>query len=319
MLAKRIIPCLDVKDGRVVKGVSFVNLRDAGDPVENAKFYDEQGADELIFLDITASHEKRNIILDVVMRTASDVFMPLTVGGGIRTIDDIRDLLKAGSDKVSINTAAVKDPYFISRAAEKFGTQCIVVAIDAKRVHGSLPDAADEQWVEDPALRKVRLELPSMTDLAIPPYSPLVKGGTGDTNHPPLIPPLVRGDTEGSKRGERILWAISTHGGRKMKPINAIKWAMKMEELGAGEIMLTSMDKDGTKDGYDIELTRAISESVSIPVIASGGAGNLEHLYEALEYGKADAVLAASIFHYREYTIREAKEYLKSKGVPVRL
>jgi cyclase len=319
MLAKRIIPCLDVKDGRVVKGVSFVNLRDAGDPVENAKFYDEQGADELIFLDITASHEKRNIILDVVMRTASDVFMPLTVGGGIRTIDDIRDLLKAGSDKVSINTAAVKDPYFISRAAEKFGTQCIVVAIDAKRVHGSLPDAADEQWVEDPALRKVRLELPSMTDLAIPPYSPLVKGGTGDTDHPPLIPPLVRGDTEGSKRGERILWAISTHGGRKMKPINAIKWAMKMEELGAGEIMLTSMDKDGTKDGYDIELTRAISESVSIPVIASGGAGNLEHLYEALEYGKADAVLAASIFHYREYTIREAKEYLKSKGVPVRL
>jgi len=302
MLAKRIIPCLDVKDGRVVKGVSFVNLRDAGDPVENAKFYDEQGADELIFLDITASHEKRNIILDVVMKTASDVFMPLTVGGGIRTIDDIRDLLKAGCDKVSINTAAVKDPYFISKAAEKFGTQCIVVAIDAKRVYSSLPDTTGEQWFEDPALRKVRLELPSMTDLVIPPH-----------------PPLVREDTEGSKRGEGILWAISTHGGRKMKPIDAIQWAMKMEELGAGEIMLTSMDKDGTKDGYDIELTRAISESVSIPVIASGGAGNLEHLYEALEYGKADAVLAASIFHYREYTIREAKEYLKSKGVPVRL
>jgi len=319
MLAKRIIPCLDVKDGRVVKGVSFVNLRDAGDPVENAKFYDEQGADELIFLDITASHERRNIILDVVMKTASDVFMPLTVGGGIRTIDDIRDLLKAGSDKVSINTAAVKNPYFISRAAEKFGTQCIVVAIDAKRVHGSLPDTADEQWFEDPALRKVRLKLPSMTDLVIPPHSLLVKGGSGDADHPPLIPPLVRGNTEGSKRGEGILWAISTHGGRKVKPINAIQWAMKMEELGAGEIMLTSMDKDGTKDGYDIELTRAISESVCIPVIASGGAGNLGHLYEALEYGKADAVLAASIFHYREYTIREAKEYLKSKGVPVRL
>jgi len=280
LLAKSIIPCLDVKDGRVVKGVSFVNLRDAGDPVENAKFYDEQGADELIFLDITASHEKRNIILDVVMKTASDVFMPLTVGGGIRTIDDIRDLLKAGSDKVSINTAAVKDPYFISRAAEKFGTQCIVVAIDAKRVYGSLPDAAGEKWFEDRTLQEVRLEIPTKAQLT---------------------------------------WAISTHGGRKMKPINAVQWARKMEELGAGEIMLTSMDMDGTKDGYDIELTRTISESVSIPVIASGGAGNLEHLYEALAYGKADAVLAASIFHYREYTIREAKEYLKAKGVTVRL
>ena len=280
MLAKRIIPCLDVKDGRVVKGVSFVNLRDAGDPVENAKFYDEQGADELIFLDITASHEKRNIILDVVMKTASDVFMPLTVGGGIRTIDDIRDLLKAGSDKVSINTAAVTDPYFISRAAEKFGTQCIVVAIDAKRVYGSLPDTAGEKWFEDRTLQEVRLEIPTKAQLT---------------------------------------WAISTHGGRKMKPINAVQWARKMEELGAGEIMLTSMDMDGTKDGYDIELTRTISESVSIPVIASGGAGNLEHLYEALAYGKADAVLAASIFHYREYTIREAKEYLKAKGVTVRL
>ncbi len=280
MLAKRIIPCLDVKDGRVVKGVSFVNLRDAGDPVENAKFYDEQGADELIFLDITASHEKRNIILDVVMKTASDVFMPLTVGGGIRSIDDIRDLLKAGCDKVSINTAAVKDPYFISKAAEKFGTQCIVVAIDAKRVSGSLSDTAGEKWFEDRTLKDVCLDLPAT---------------------------------------DQLTWAISTHGGRKMKPINAVQWAMKMEELGAGEIMLTSMDMDGTKDGYDIELTRTISESVSIPVIASGGAGNLEHLYDALEYGKADAVLAASIFHYREYTIREAKEYLKSKGVPVRL
>ena len=306
MLAKRIIPCLDVKDGRVVKGVSFVNLRDAGDPVENAKFYDEQGADELIFLDITASHEKRNIILDVVMKTASDVFMPLTVGGGIRSIDDIRDLLKAGCDKVSINTAAVKDPYFISRAAEKFGTQCIVVAIDAKRVSGSLSDTAGEKWFEDRSLKEVRLDLPGKVPLGspleIPPLPPLAKGG--------------RGDLSG---GEGGLWAISTHGGRKMKPINAVQWARKMEELGAGEIMLTSMDMDGTKDGYDIELTRTISESVSIPVIASGGAGNLEHLYEALAYGKADAVLAASIFHYREYTIREAKEYLKSKGVTVRL
>jgi cyclase len=298
MFAKRIIPCLDVKDGRVVKGVSFVNLRDAGDPVENAKFYDEQGADELIFLDITASHEKRKIILDVVMKTAADVFMPLTVGGGIRTLDDIRDLLKAGCDKVSINTAAVKDPYFISRAAEKFGTQCIVVAIDAKRVYGSLPDTTGEKWFDEPSLSEVCLKLPEK----IPP-----------------IPPLVRGDIEGLKGDGGGLWAISTHGGRKMKLIDAVKWAIKMEDLGAGEIMLTSMDKDGTKDGYDIELTRVISESVSIPVIASGGAGNLEHLYEALEYGKADAVLAASIFHYREYSIREAKEYLKARGVPVRL
>jgi cyclase len=279
VFAKRIIPCLDVKDGRVVKGVSFVNLRDAGDPVENAKFYDEQGADELIFLDITASHEKRNIIIDVVMRTAEEVFMPLTVGGGIKTIDDIRDLLKAGCDKVSINTSAVKDPFFISRTAERFGSQCIVVAIDAKRVSHNMYDATGEKWFDEPSLRDVCIKLPS----------------------------------------NELTWAISTHGGRKMKLIDAVKWAKKMEELGAGEIMLTSMDKDGTKDGYDIELTKTISEAVSIPVIASGGAGTLEHLYEAFEYGKADAALAASIFHYREYAIKEAKEYLKSKGVPVRL
>jgi imidazole glycerol-phosphate synthase subunit HisF len=279
MLAKRIIPCLDVKDGRVVKGVSFVNLRDAGDPVENALFYDKQGADELIFLDITASHEKRKIILDVVEKTAEDVFMPLTVGGGIKTLDDIRDLLRAGCDKVSINTTAVKDPHFISRAAEKFGSQCIVVAIDAKRVADNMADATGEEWFNDASLKDVILDLPS--------------------------------------RG--LAWAISTHGGRKMKLINAVAWAKKMEELGAGEFMLTSMDKDGTKDGYDIELTRTISETVSIPVIASGGAGNLEHLYSGLVDGKADAVLAASIFHFREFTVREAKEYLKSRGVPVRL
>jgi cyclase len=290
MLAKRIIPCLDVKDGRVVKGVSFVNLRDAGDPVDNAKFYDEQGADELIFLDITASHEKRKIILDVVERTAEDVFMPLTVGGGIKTLDDIRDLLNAGCDKVSINTTAVKDPFFISRAAEKFGSQCIVVAIDAKRVTGHMSDPTGEDWLDDPSLKDVRLELPQ---------------------HPP-IPPLPGG-------GKGEVWAISTHGGRKMKLIDAVKWAKKMEELGAGEFMLTSMDKDGTKDGYDIELTRTISETVSIPVIASGGAGTLEHLYDGLVHGRADAVLAASIFHFREYTVREAKEYLRSKGVPVRI
>ncbi|NCO68119.1 MAG: imidazole glycerol phosphate synthase subunit HisF [Nitrospirae bacterium CG_4_10_14_0_8_um_filter_41_23] len=301
MLAKRIIPCLDVKDGRVVKGVSFVNLRDAGDPVENAKFYDEQGADELIFLDITASHEKRNIIIDVVMRTAEDVFMPLTVGGGIKTLKDIRDLLNAGCDKVSINTTAVKDPYFIRRAAEKFGSQCIVVAIDAKRIYDSLPNATGEKWFDDPDLKDVCLKLPPS------PFNP---------SRPPL---KLRGGEGGVMSEGGLLWAISTHGGRKMKLIDAVKWAKKMEELGAGEIMLTSMDKDGTKDGYDIELTRTISESVSIPVIASGGAGTLKHLYEALAEGKADAVLAASIFHYREYTIKEAKEYLRAKGVPVRL
>ena len=279
MLAKRIIPCLDVKDGRVVKGVSFLNLRDAGDPVDNALYYDSEGADELVFLDITASHEKRKIILDVVEKTANDVFMPLTVGGGIRNLDDIRNLLNAGCDKVSINTAAVQDPYFISRAAERFGTQCIVVAIDAKRVTEAMTDASEEGWFSDDSLKDVVLSLPA----------------------------------------HDLTWALSTHGGRKMKLIDAVKWAKKMEALGAGEVLLTSMDRDGTKVGYDLELTRAISEAVSVPVIASGGAGNLEHLYEGLSGGKADAVLAASIFHYREYSIRQAKEYLKSKGVPVRL
>lgn len=280
MLAKRIIPCLDVRDGRVVKGVNFVNITDAGDPVENAIFYDEQGADELVFLDITASHEKRKIILDVVEKTATDVFMPLTVGGGIKNIEDIRDLLNSGCDKVSINTTAVKDPYFISKAAERFGSQCIVVAIDAKSVSGNMADATGEDWFSDPSLNEVCLDL----------------SGRSETS-----------------------WALSTHGGRKMKLINAVKWAKKMEELGAGEILLTSMNRDGTKDGYDLELTKAVSEAVSIPVIASGGVGNLEHLYEGVVYGKADAVLAASIFHYREYTIGEAKKYLADKGVPVRL
>jgi cyclase len=275
MLAKRIIPCLDVKDGRVVKGVSFVNLRDAGDPVDNAIFYDEQGADELVFLDITASHEKRQIILDVVERTANDVFMPLTVGGGIGALDDIRQLLKSGCDKVSVNTSAVRDPYFVSRAAERFGSQCIVVAIDAKQV------------------KSEKLK---------------VKSSDISTLNSQLL--TLNSDSK---------WEVYTHGGRKPTGINALEWAKKMEELGAGEILLTSMDRDGTKDGYDIELTKAISEAVSIPVIASGGAGNLEHLYEGLVFGKADAVLAASIFHYREYTIKEAKEYLKEKGVVVRL
>lgn len=274
MLAKRIIPCLDVRDGRVVKGVNFVNIRDAGDPVENAIFYDEQGADELVFLDITASHEKRKIILDVVEKTAVDVFMPLTVGGGIRTLDDIRGLLNAGCDKVSINTAAVNDPGFIRSAAERFGSQCIVVAIDAKQCRGAAGNPPE--WMKS-----------SRVDLVPPPDS--------------------------------LSWEVYTHGGRTPKGIDAVKWARYMESLGAGEILLTSMDKDGTKDGYDIELTRSISELVTIPVIASGGAGNLDHLYEALAQGKADAVLAASIFHYREYTVAQAKEYLRGKGVPVRL
>ena len=289
MLAKRIIPCLDVKDGRVVKGVSFLNLRDAGDPVDNAIFYDEQGADELVFLDITASHEKRKIILAVVEKTATDCFMPLTVGGGIRTLDDIRDLLNAGCDKVSINTSAVKDPYFVSYAAKRFGSQCIVVAIDAKRVVPDIPFMEAEGWQSDPFLKEVSLAITEAPEF------------------------------NASAPIEQIKWAISTHGGRKMKPIDAVKWALKMEELGAGEILLTSMDRDGTKDGYDLELTSAISTAVTIPVIASGGVGTLEHLYEGIAIGKADAVLAASIFHYREYTIADAKEYLRAKGIPVRL
>ncbi len=287
MLAKRIIPCLDVRDGRVVKGVNFKNLIDAGDPVENAKFYDEQGADELVFLDITASHEKRKIILDVVARTANDVFMPLTVGGGIKTLEDIRDLLNSGCDKVSINTTAVHDPYFIKEAAERFGSQCIVIAVDAKRVRPDMTYEPEESWFEDPFLKDVRLDLSAYASYSEP-FS-------------------------------RLTWAISTHGGRKMRRIDAVKWAKKMEELGAGEILLTSMDRDGTKDGYDIELTRTISDTVLIPVVASGGVGTLEHLREGLTEGKADAALAASIFHYREHTIKEAKEYLREKGVAVRL
>jgi cyclase len=251
VLAKRIIPCLDVKDGRVVKGVRFLNLRDAGDPVEIAKRYSEEGADEITFLDITASYEERRTMIEVVDRTAGEVFVPLTVGGGIRSIEDIRDLLLAGADKVSINTAAVKDPEFVKRAADRFGSQCIVVAIDAKRV-------SDGRW------------------------------------------------------------EVFTHGGRNPTGIDAVYWARKMEEFGAGEILLTSMDRDGTKEGYDIELTRAVSESVGIPVIASGGAGRLEHLYEGLVYGRADAVLVASIFHYGEYSIKEAKEFLREKGVLIR-
>lgn len=253
MLAKRIIPCLDVKDGRVVKGTRFVDLRDAGDPAEVAALYDQQEADELVFLDITASYERRDILLDVVRRTADMTFTPLTVGGGVRVVEDIRALLLAGADKVSLNTAAVQRPELLTEAAMRFGSQCIVLAIDAKQVSDS---------------------------------------------------------------AER--WQVYIHGGRTPTGLDAVAWAQRGETLGAGEILLTSMDRDGTKGGYDLGLTRAVADAVTIPVIASGGAGTLDHLYDALVVGGADAVLAASIFHFREYAIQDAKAYLRGRGVPVR-
>lgn len=252
MLAKRIIPCLDVNNGRVVKGVNFLNLVDAGDPVENGLFYDSEGADELVFLDITASSDKRNIILDMVKRVAETVHIPFTVGGGIRTIDDVRMILENGADKVSINTAAVNNPEILTRSAERFGSQCILVAIDAKK------------------------------------------------------------NSSGS-------WTVYLHGGRTPTELDAVEWAVKAEQLGAGEILLTSMDRDGTRIGYDIELTRAVADAVKIPVIASGGVGTIEHMYDGLSSGGADAVLAASIFHFREISIKQVKEYLKIRGLPVRL
>jgi cyclase len=255
-LAKRIIPCLDVENGRVVKGVKFLDIRDAGDPVEVAKRYDEQGADEITFLDITASHEERETMVHTVERMASQVFIPLTVGGGIRTCEDIRRMLNAGADKVSINTAAVFNPEFVREAAQRFGSQCIVVAIDAKKV---------------------------------------------------------------SAEGEPDRWEIFTHGGRKPTGLDAVEWAKKMVEYGAGEILLTSMDQDGVKSGYDLGVTRAVSEAVHVPVIASGGVGNLDHLVEGCIEGKADAVLAASIFHFNEYTIPQAKQYMRERGIEVRL
>lgn len=255
-LAKRIIPCLDVENGRVVKGVQFVDIRDAGDPVEVARRYNDEGADEITFLDITASHEGRDTTVHTVERMASEVFIPLTVGGGIRKVEDIRTMLNAGADKVSINTAAVFNPEFVQEAADRFGSQCIVVAIDAKKV---------------------------------------------------------------SLDGEADRWEIFTHGGRKPTGLDAIEWALKMEKLGAGEILLTSMDQDGVKNGYDLGVTRAISEALTIPVIASGGAGNLDHLVDGIQKGKADAVLAASIFHFGEYSIPEAKQYMADRGIEMRL
>ena len=255
-LAKRIIPCLDVDRGRVVKGVKFVEIRDAGDPVEIARRYDQQGADEITFLDITASSDDRETMVQVVEHVASEVFIPLTVGGGIRNLDDVRRLLNAGADKVSINTAAIARPEFVREAAERFGNQCIVVAIDAKAVHQS---------------------------------------------------------------GETPRWEIFTHGGRKPTGLDAVAWAQRMNAYGAGEILLTSMDRDGTKQGFDLELTRALSEAVTIPVIASGGVGTLDHLADGILLGKADAVLAASIFHFAEYTIEQAKRHLQARGIEVRL
>jgi imidazole glycerol-phosphate synthase subunit HisF len=255
MLTKRVIPCLDVRGGRVVKGTNFVNLRDAGDPVEVASRYEREGADELVFLDITASHEERGTLLDVVRRTAEQVFMPLTVGGGIRAIEDVRTLLHAGADKVSINSAACNDPDLVRRAADRFGSQCIVVNIDPKRVQ------------------------------------------TAD--------------------GER--WVVHTHGGRRPTDLEAVAWAREVERLGAGEIVLTCMDADGTCDGYDLEITRAVSEAVSVPVVASGGAGSPEHMAAAILQGKADAALAASIFHFGRYTIEGAKRVMAARGIPVRL
>ena len=256
MLTKRVIPCLDVESGRVVKGTNFVNLRDAGDPVEVASRYEAEGADELVFLDITASHEERDIVLDVVRRTAEQVFMPLTVGGGIRTLDDIRSLLSAGSDKVSINSAACKDPDFVRKAAERFGSQCIVVNIDPKRVT--------------------------------------------------------------SAEGQEV-WEVHINGGRVPTGLEAVPWARQVEQLGAGEIVLTSMDCDGTKDGYDLEITAAVSSAVSIPVVASGGAGRPEHLADAILIGKADAALAASIFHFGEFSIQQTKRIMADRGIPVRI
>ena len=252
MLKKRIIPCLDIKDGRVVKGINFVNLIDAGDPSEQAKIYNDNGADEICFLDITASNENRNAILEVVKKTTEKCFVPLTVGGGVRTMEDISNLLRAGADKVSINTAAVLDPDLVKQGAKQFGSQCIVVAVDAKKVNNDK-------------------------------------------------------------------WEVFTHGGRKSTGKDVLKFVKKMESFGAGEILLTSMDRDGTKKGYDLDLTKKVSNILNIPVIASGGVGNLEHLHQGFKIGKASAVLAASIFHFGEYSIKEAKQYLDSKGIPVRI
>jgi imidazole glycerol-phosphate synthase subunit HisF len=275
MLAKRIIPCLDVTGGRVVKGVNFVELRDAGDPVEIAARYNDQGADELTFLDITATSDGRDLILPIIEAVAAQVFIPLTVGGGVRTVDDVRRLLNAGADKTSFNSAAIANPQVIRDAADKYGSQCIVVAIDAKR--------------------RVRPVQPQVT--------------------PSVRPELVKGPPTEFVEG----WDVYSHGGRKNTGLDAVQWAVKMVQLGAGEILLTSMDRDGTKAGFDLALTRAVSDAVSVPVIASGGVGTLDHLADGVQQGGADAVLAASIFHYGEFTVQQAKRHMQARGIPVRL
>jgi len=267
VLTRRIIPCLDLKDGRVVKGTNFLGLRDAGDPVELASRYNEQGADEVVFLDITASKEKRGIIIDLIQRAADQLFLPLTVGGGLKTLDDIQQILRAGADKVSLNTSAVHDPTIITRGAESFGTQCIVVAMDVKRNFTENPEAVPVKLCD----------------------------------------------------GRTCWYEVVIYGGSKPTGIDAVRWAKEAEERGAGEILLTSMETDGTKNGFDIAITRAISESANIPVIASGGVGTLEHFYDGFTKGKADACLAASVFHYGEFTVRDVKEYLARRGIPVRL
>ena len=280
MLTKRIIPCLDVDAGRVVKGVSFANLRNAGDPAELASLYDREGGDELVFLDITASAHARDTMVEVVRRVSQEVFIPLTVGGGIRSTDDIRRMLRAGADKVSVNTAAVNDPSLILQGATHFGSQCIVIAIDAKRVQPSFRERPQDV-IKEPA-------------------------------------PNLPKECHDIRLGPDSRWEVYTHGGRTPTGIDAVTWATKAVELGAGEVLLTSMDADGRQEGYDLELTSAISQTIPVPVIASGGAGNLEHLYQAFTDGKADAVLAASIFHFGSYSISDAKGYLAGKGVPVR-
>ncbi len=285
MLAKRIIPCLDVTAGRVVKGVSFVELRDAGDPVEIARRYDEQGADELTFLDITASSDDRGILFRIIEQVAGQVFIPLTVGGGVRRVEDVRNLLNAGADKVSINTAAVLNPQLVADATARYGSQCIVVAIDAKQV-------------------------------AAPTRRCVASGAGGAASH---LLPQSAGFASNVSQDVPGRWEVFTHGGRKATGLEAVAWARNMQALGAGEILLTSMDRDGTKSGFDLALTRAVTDALEIPVIASGGVGNLQHLVDGVKLGGADAVLAASIFHYGEYTVQQAKQYMAQQGIEVRL
>ena len=317
MLLKRIIPCLDVDKGRVVKGTNFVDIRDAGDPIELAAHYDREGADELVFLDITASHERRDTIVELARHCAEELFIPFTIGGGIRSEDDVRALLNAGADKVSLNSAALHRPELITTCARRFGSQCIVVAIDAKRVtpEVALQKAKAKRRNGGPPAGMVSGVRAGRTSYLMmdAPESPV--GGSGESG--PVSTGAV--SAESGAGGPPPAWEAFLNGGRLSTGRDAVAWAKEAVERGAGEILLTSMDRDGTKDGYDIELTRAVARAVNVPVIASGGAGNLEHLVEVIRDADADAVLAASIFHYGEYTIREAKAYMAARGIPVRL